>query len=108
MCAPSSVGAIDPVGITNASTTNARKMNARMNAIRIDSIVSFTPPSFDGVGFDAGSWAPAGAVSPLKAGGSMGGAVDMVGDGKRTRTYPVVPTDPPASTGGFQSGAYTR
>src|SRR6478752_6775853 len=35
-----SVGAIDPVGITNASTTNARKTNARINATRIDSIVS--------------------------------------------------------------------
>src|SRR4051812_13817989 len=42
MCAPSSVGAIDPVGMTNASTTNARKMNAKMNATRIDSIVSLT------------------------------------------------------------------
>src|SRR4051812_3507409 len=52
MWAPSRVGAIDPVGITNASTTNARKMNARMNAIRIDSSVSFTPPSC-GAGLDA-------------------------------------------------------
>src|SRR5258706_11092719 len=43
MCAPSSVVAIDPVGITNASTTNARNTNARIKAIRIDSMVSFTP-----------------------------------------------------------------
>ena len=41
------IGAIDPVGMTNASTTNARNTNARMNAIRIDSIVSFTPPAGD-------------------------------------------------------------
>src|SRR5438105_15623690 len=40
MCAPMSVGAIEPVGITNASTTNVRKMNASTNSIRIDSIVS--------------------------------------------------------------------
>src|SRR2546427_12304484 len=40
MCAPSSVGAIEPEGITNASTTNARKTKARMKATRIDSIVS--------------------------------------------------------------------
>src|SRR5687767_15315859 len=46
MCAPRSVGAIDPVGMTKASTTNARKMNARMKATRIDSIVSLTLPSF--------------------------------------------------------------
>jgi hypothetical protein len=43
--APSSVGAIEPVGMTNASTTNVRKMNARMKAIRIDSTVSRCPPS---------------------------------------------------------------
>jgi hypothetical protein len=46
MCAPSRVGAIEPVGMTNASTTKARKMNARMNATRIDSIVSLTLLSF--------------------------------------------------------------
>ena len=45
MWRPSSVGAIDPVGMTNASTMNARKTNARMNATRIDSIVSLTLPS---------------------------------------------------------------
>src|SRR5687767_5287885 len=45
MCAPRSVGAIDPDGMTNASTTNARKMNARMNATRIDSTVSLALPS---------------------------------------------------------------
>src|SRR5688572_2629489 len=45
MCAPSSVGAIEPVGMTNASTTNARKMNARMNATRMDSTVSLMFPS---------------------------------------------------------------
>src|SRR5438046_1729000 len=39
-----SVGAIEPVGMTKASTTNARKMNANTKAMRIDSIVSFTPP----------------------------------------------------------------
>src|SRR6185503_19333500 len=44
MCAPSRVGAIEPVGMTNASTTNARKMKARMKATRIDSSVSFTLP----------------------------------------------------------------
>src|SRR4051812_21770842 len=65
MCAPISVGAIEPVGMTNASTTNARNTNARMNAIRIDSIVSFTPPScllgeagasgFGGAGVSAGA-----------------------------------------------------
>src|SRR5687768_16422051 len=48
MCAPSSVGAIEPVGMTNASTTNARKMKARMNATRIDSTVSLTLPSWCG------------------------------------------------------------
>src|SRR3954471_9641927 len=42
MCAPSSVGAMEPVGMTKASTVNARKMNARMNATRIDSSVSLT------------------------------------------------------------------
>src|SRR4051812_25239064 len=46
MCAPRSVGAIDPVGMTNASTTNARKTNARMKATRIDSIVSLMLPSW--------------------------------------------------------------
>src|SRR5437870_5406004 len=40
MCAPSSVGAIEPVGMTNASTMNARKTKARMKATRIDSSVS--------------------------------------------------------------------
>ena len=42
-CAPYSVGAIDPVGITNASTTNARNTNARIKATTIDSIVSLIP-----------------------------------------------------------------
>src|SRR5438132_6532280 len=37
-----SVGAIEPVGMTNASTTNARKTNASTKATRIDSIVSLT------------------------------------------------------------------
>src|SRR5829696_7883960 len=45
MCAPSSVGAMEPVGMTNASTTKARKMKARMNATRIDSTVSLALPS---------------------------------------------------------------
>src|SRR3954454_21436429 len=45
MCAPISGGAIDPVGMTNASTTNARKTNARIKATRIDSIVSLMFPS---------------------------------------------------------------
>ena len=44
MCAPSSVGAIEPVGMTKASTMKARKTKARMKATRIDSTVSLTPP----------------------------------------------------------------
>src|SRR5690242_3442200 len=43
MCAPRSVVAIEPVGMTKASTTKARNTNARMKAIRMDSMVSFTP-----------------------------------------------------------------
>src|SRR5262249_13490065 len=54
MCAPSSVGAIDPVGITNASTTNPRKMNARINATRIASTVSLMLPSSWDVALFAG------------------------------------------------------
>ena len=38
------MGAIDPVGMTNASTTKARKTNARIKAMTIDSMVSLTPP----------------------------------------------------------------
>src|SRR2546423_889451 len=42
---PTSVGAIEPVGITNASATKPRKRSARMIAIAIDSTVSRQPPS---------------------------------------------------------------
>src|SRR5262249_52335943 len=38
----SSVDAIDPVGMTKASTTKARKIKARMKATRMDSRVSLT------------------------------------------------------------------
>src|SRR5437868_14699278 len=67
MWAPSSVGAIEPVGMTNASTTNARKMNARMNATRIDSSVSFTLLSRTA---DTGL---TGFAGPDGAGGGVGG-----------------------------------
>src|SRR5690606_31001513 len=43
---PSSVGAIDPVGMTNASASNVRNRNAKMNAITIDSTVSRVPSFF--------------------------------------------------------------
>jgi hypothetical protein len=36
------VGAIEPVGITNASASNVRNKNASTNAITIDSTVSRT------------------------------------------------------------------
>src|SRR5215204_5623620 len=71
MCAPSSVGAIEPVGMTNASTTNPRKMNARMNAIRIDSIVSLMLPSLVSsvfAGCLAGTVGAAGALAVAAAG----------------------------------------
>src|SRR5947207_2775779 len=45
LCRPSSVGAIEPVGITNASATKPRNNKARMTAIATDSIVSRQPPS---------------------------------------------------------------
>src|SRR4051794_36317080 len=55
LCRPSSVGAIDPVGMTNASATNPRKNSPRITAIAIDSTVSRQPPSggrsFDVSGF---------------------------------------------------------
>src|SRR5213078_425665 len=40
MWPPSSVGAIEPEGMTKASTTKARKTKARMKATRMDSMVS--------------------------------------------------------------------
>jgi hypothetical protein len=40
LCRPISVGAIDPVGMTNASASNVRNKNASTNAITIDSTVS--------------------------------------------------------------------
>src|SRR3954468_10553305 len=68
MCAPSRVGAIDPVGMTNASTTKARNTNARMNATRIDSSVSLTLDAAVGAGFSAD------AVIGIAAGaGRLGG-----------------------------------
>src|SRR4051794_36520839 len=66
MWAPSSVGAIDPVGMTNASTTNARKMKARMNATRMDSIVSLTFPSGWAGLFDLAAAGP--GAAPAEAG----------------------------------------
>jgi len=41
------VGAIDPVGITNASMTKARKMNVRMKAMTTDSRVSLIDSSVE-------------------------------------------------------------
>src|SRR6476660_8563494 len=67
MCAPSSVGAIEPVGMTNASTTKARKMNARMKATMIDSIVSLMFASLLSVEAFAG----AGGSIVVIAGSSM-------------------------------------
>ena len=40
MCRPINVGAIEPVGITNASASNVRNKNANTKAITIDSTVS--------------------------------------------------------------------
>src|SRR3954454_512137 len=40
LCRPINVGAIEPVGITNASASNVRNRNASTNAITIDSTVS--------------------------------------------------------------------
>src|SRR3954447_22849639 len=45
LCRPSSVGAIEPVGITKASATKPRKSSARTTAIATDSTVSRQPPS---------------------------------------------------------------
>src|SRR5262249_38210609 len=42
MCAPLSVGAIDPVGMMNASATNDRNTNAIAKAMITEMIVSFT------------------------------------------------------------------
>src|SRR3954471_2326536 len=52
LCRPSSVGAIEPVGITNASATNPRNSSAKMTAIATDSTVSRQPPS-GGAAFSA-------------------------------------------------------
>src|SRR6476646_2199357 len=69
MCAPINVGAIDPVGMTNASTMNARNTNARMNATRIDSIVSLTLPSWCwGLGVDGAAPAAVLAGEGLSSG----------------------------------------
>ena len=38
------MGAIEPVGITNASASNVRNTNARMNATATDSMVSRSEP----------------------------------------------------------------
>src|SRR5437016_447646 len=42
MWPPRSVGAMEPEGMTKASTTKARKTKARMKATRMDSMVSLT------------------------------------------------------------------
>src|SRR5580658_1395331 len=43
LCSPSKVGAIDPVGMTNASASNVRNKNASTKAMAIDSMVSRKP-----------------------------------------------------------------
>src|SRR2546428_14175043 len=125
MGAPSSVGAIEPVGMTNASTTKARKMNARMKATRIDSTVSFAPPSssalvprFDGGGAGALPGAASAAVAAAlevtddegPAGRSAGprareGA--RGGLGRCPRTTPRAP-GPGAGAPGFPQAAADR
>jgi hypothetical protein len=60
-CAPFSVGAIDPVGITNASASNARNSSASVKATTIDSIVSRPPAS----GSRTWERPPPGAARPI-------------------------------------------
>jgi hypothetical protein len=67
-----SVGAIDPVGITNASITNPRNTNAIVNAIMMEISVSF---SVSGVG-----WAGLAALDGL-AEVSVGIVVSLRGIG---------------------------
>src|SRR5688572_20142647 len=52
LCRPSSVGAIEPVGITNASATKPRNNRAKITAMATDSTVSRQPPS-GGAGFSS-------------------------------------------------------
>src|ERR1051325_1330661 len=68
MCAPSNVGAMEPDGMTKASTTKARKTKARMKATRMDSMVSLMF-SFSGGGVVA-------------AGGGVGGGAITGGIGR--------------------------
>src|SRR5262245_22626669 len=113
-CAPISVGAIDPVGITNASTTNPRNTNASANAMITEMIVSWidslvvrpaTGPCPLPVGADAGA-APPGGRAPGLAGvvcetgpagfgedAGFGPVVLLIPAGLRR---PVVPPAPPA------------
>src|SRR3982751_2615792 len=84
MCAPSSVGAIEPVGMTNASTTNARKTNARMNAIRIDSIVSLTPFPVE---IDASGGGAVGCKGFSAAAAVGGGGVNLRGSSMVNACY---------------------
>src|SRR6266545_4017179 len=44
-CAPRRVGAMEPVGMTKASTMNARNVRATIRAMMIASMVSITPAS---------------------------------------------------------------
>jgi hypothetical protein len=53
--APSSVGAIEPVGMTKASTTNARNVRATTSAMMIASMVSIIlAQEVSGATFSAG------------------------------------------------------
>src|SRR4051794_31740733 len=88
MCAPSSVGAIEPVGMTNASTTYARKMKARMNATRIDSMVSLMFPSLDSAGVSVVFFA--GAAPGFRAGIGAAAGVEVGGTSSERASFGMV------------------
>src|SRR5262245_36434579 len=90
MWAPSRVVAMEPVGITKASTTKARKMKARMKAMRMDSMVSLTELSArPGGGVAAPEVPPAAGVGvwvvPAAAGGAAAPAGGFFSAAARTR-----------------------
>src|ERR1700691_346352 len=74
MWAPRSGGAMEPGGVTKASTMKARKMKARMKATRMDSMVSLMS--------EAATWGGGVAVEAVETSG-MG--VSYAGRGGNSR-----------------------